>query len=170
MITDNEQELPSFTIKILAPWLESVTMILLLILFRKLVKSQSCITRNLYEENEGQISSHENYGFAEYNNNLNCNYTISAATDDTVEVALVELDIENNNNCNFDKLIMRVISSGEEQTVCGNNVDDVRFLNPFTGQGPVELIFTSDSSERAGGFQIRNGVYLALIHNQFKIL
>ena len=141
-------------------------MILLVILFRKLVKSQACISRNLYEENEGQISSHENYGFAQYNNNLNCNYTISAAADDTVEVTLVELDIENNNNCNFDKLIMRVISNGEEQTVCGNNVDDVRFVNPFSGQGPIELIFTSDSSERANGFQLRKGVTVVLIYNK----
>ena len=77
-----------------------------------------------------------------------------AGQEDEIEVEIVELDIENNNNCNFDKLI--ILSGEQEQTVCGNNINDVRFENPVIGLGRIELIFTSDGSERANGFLIRS--------------
>ena len=76
-----------------------------------------------------------------------------AGLEDEIEVEIVELDIENNNNCNFDKLV--ILHGEREQTVCGNNVNDVRFQNPVTGLGQIELIFTSDGSERGNGFLIR---------------
>ena len=140
---------------------------IVLVLCFKFISGQNCLSQNLFSESQGEISSHQNYGAGQYENNLNCNYTIVAGFDDSVEVQIVELDVENQNACNFDKLIMRVVNSEQEQTICGNNINDVRFANPFVGQGPIELIFTSDTSERANGFLVRKTFYYIIHFENF---
>ena len=50
---------------------------------------------------------------------------------------------------------MRFILEDREQTVCGQNLNDVRFQRIFEGVGPVELIFTSDGSATLSGFRLR---------------
>ena len=73
---------------------------------------------------------------------------------DEVSLELVDLAIEDNTECNFDKLVMRFIFEDREQTVCGQNLNDVRFQRIFEGIGPVELIFTSDGSATLSGFRL----------------
>ena len=74
---------------------------------------------------------------------------------DEVSIELIDLAIEDNTECNFDKLLMRFILEDREQTVCGQNLNDVRFQRIFEGVGPVELIFTSDGSATLSGFRLR---------------
>ena len=54
---------------------------------------------------------------------------------------------------------MRFITDGREQTICGQNLNDVRFQRIFDGIGPVELIFTSDGSATLSGFRITYSGY-----------
>ena len=49
---------------------------------------------------------------------------------------------------------MRFINEEKEQTVCGQNLNDVRFERIFDGAGPAELIFTSDGSATLSGFRV----------------
>ena len=49
---------------------------------------------------------------------------------------------------------MRFINEEKEQTVCGQNLNDVRFERIFEGTGPAELIFTSDGSATLSGFRV----------------
>ena len=67
---------------------------------------------------------------------------------------ITDLAIEDNTECNFDKLLMRFINEEKEQTVCGQNLNDVRFERIFEGTGPAELIFTSDGSATLSGFRV----------------
>lgn len=67
---------------------------------------------------------------------------------------ITDLAIEDNTECNFDKLVMRFINEEKEQTVCGQNLNDVRFESIFEGTGPAELIFTSDGSATLSGFRV----------------
>ena len=53
--------------------------ILLLLLLNYFVSSQRC-SDQIFTESEGEIVSHDGYGDGNYDNNLECNFTILAGS------------------------------------------------------------------------------------------
>ena len=65
------------------------------------------------------------------------------------------MDIEDNANCAFDNLIIEFTSTDQSQTICGSNLDDIRFPRLFSGVGSAQVRFTSDTSAAGNGFKLQ---------------
>ena len=115
---------------------------------------QDCLENTLFSDQQGEIVSHENYGLANYANALTCMYQINAEVDDEVIIVLTALDIENDQTCNWDNLVIRYVQSATVETICGSTLSDPRFRSTIRDFGSVQIEFETDGSSNAAGFSL----------------
>lgn len=100
----------------------------------------------------GEIWSHAGYGTSEYENNLNCEYSItlnprksrSVHPRKSIRVEFMSMDLEADRSCAYDKVM--VIADGVEQgPFCGTN------LPPVMSSASNELVIRWTSDDRGTG-------------------
>ncbi|ESP00263.1 hypothetical protein LOTGIDRAFT_173347, partial [Lottia gigantea] len=114
----------------------------------KRVQRATCSQR--YSATSGVITSHSNYGRRNYDNSMDCTFTIMTGNSATVYISVDQLDIERESSCSYDSLSIG-INTPNSKKLCGTERGTFIYNNV---QGRLVLSFKSDGSVTSRGFKI----------------